>query len=70
MIANAVAFAFHCVQLVGLTGHPETVGAGALRTFLTCAGSTPTFRKYSCVERANGTDALQFARSYLAVPKL
>lgn len=48
----------------------KTIGAGALRSFLTCAGSTPTFRKYSCVEGANGTDALQLARSYLAVPKL
>ena len=40
-----------------------------LTYFLDCAGSTPTFRKYSCVERANGTDALRLARSYSAVPK-
>ena len=54
----------------GLSTIRKLIGAGALRTFLTCAGSTRTFRKYSRVERANGTDALQLVRSYLAVPKL
>ena len=54
----------------GLWTIRKTIGAGALRSFFDLCGLDTYLPKVLLCERANGTDALQLARSYLALPKL